>query len=48
LNSDAHYSLEQSSVNAIRNSSAFLPLPDDFPEDRLEVTAQFSFSIIKD
>jgi TonB family protein len=48
LNSDAHYSLEQSSVNAIQTSSAFQPLPTDFPEDRLEVTAKFSFSILKD
>lgn len=48
LQSDAHYSLEQSSVNAINASSAFLPLPSDFPEDRLEVTARFSFSLIKD
>ncbi len=47
LESDAHYSLEQSSVNAIRNSSAFAPLPTDFPENKLEVTAQFSFTIIK-
>lgn len=46
LSSDAHYSLEDSSVNAVRNSSAFDPLPDDFPEDRLVVTARFSFSII--
>ncbi|MCF7912552.1 MAG: energy transducer TonB [Candidatus Cloacimonetes bacterium] len=48
LKSDAHYSLEQSSVNAIQLSSAFQPLPSDFPEDRLEVTAKFSFSILKD
>ncbi|MDP8219976.1 MAG: TonB family protein [Candidatus Stygibacter frigidus] len=48
LNSDAHYSLEQSSVNAINASSAFQQLPSDFPEDKLEVTARFSFSIIKD
>jgi len=48
LKSDAHYSLEQSSVNAINASSAFQPLPANFPEDKLEVTARFSFSIIKD
>ena len=47
LDSDAHYSLEQSSVNAIQTSSAFQPLPSDFPEERLEVTAKFSFSILK-
>ena len=47
LESDAHYSLEQSSVNAIQTSSAFQPLPSDFPEERLEVTAKFSFSILK-
>lgn len=47
LKSNAHYSLEQSSVNAVRNSSAFDPLPDDFPEDRLIVTARFSFSVLR-
>ncbi|MCF7920192.1 MAG: energy transducer TonB [Candidatus Cloacimonetes bacterium] len=47
LQSDAHYSLEQSSVNAVQNSSAFDPLPRDFPEDKLIVTAKFSFSILK-
>lgn len=47
MDSDAHYSLEKSSMNAIKYSSAFEPLPRDFPEDKLEVTARFSFSIIK-
>jgi TonB family protein len=47
LDSDAHYSLEQSSINAIKNSSAFNPLPTDFPEDKLEVTAHFSFTTLK-
>ena len=43
LGSDAHFSLDRTSVRAIELSMPFLPLPDDFPEDVLEVTAQFSY-----
>ena len=43
LGSDAHFSLDRTSVRAIELSMPFMPLPDDFPEDVLEVTAQFSY-----
>ncbi len=43
LGSDAHFSLDRTSVRAIELSMPFLPLPRDFPEDVLEVTAQFSY-----
>jgi outer membrane biosynthesis protein TonB len=40
-----HKSLMETSVQAIRNSSSFKPLPPDFPENYLEVTASFSYYI---
>ncbi len=43
LASDTHSSLDRTSVRAIQLSMPFMPLPDDFPEDALEVTAQFSY-----
>lgn len=43
LGSDTHFSLDRTSVRAIELSMPFLPLPDDFPEDVLEVTGQFSY-----
>jgi hypothetical protein len=45
LGSDAHFCLDRTSVRAIELSMPFMPLPDDFPEDVLEVTAQFSYVI---
>jgi len=45
LGSDAHACLDRTSVRAIELSLPFMPLPDDFPEDVLEVTAQFSYTI---
>jgi TonB family protein len=45
LGSDAHFSLDQSSIRAIQLSAPFLPLPSGFPEDYLEVTAHFSYLI---
>lgn len=45
LGSDAHFCLDRTSVRAIELSLPFMPLPDDFPEDVLEVTAQFSYVI---
>jgi TonB family protein len=47
LESDAHFSLDHSSVKAIELSAPFLPLPRGFPEDYLEVTAHFSYVIDK-
>jgi len=40
-----HESLKETSVNAIANSSRFRPLPADFPEDYLEVTASFTYYV---
>jgi len=40
-----HESLKETSVNAISNSSRFKPLPADFPEDYLEVTASFTYFV---
>ncbi len=45
LDSDAHFSLDRTSVRAIESSVPFLPLPRDFPEEYLEVTAHFSYVI---
>jgi TonB family protein len=45
LASDAHFSLDRASVRAIEAAAPFLPLPRNFPEDNLEVTAHFSYSI---
>jgi hypothetical protein len=45
LGSETHFSLDRTSVRAIELSAPFLPLPYDFPEDVLEVTAQFSYII---
>jgi hypothetical protein len=47
LGSDAHFSLDRTSVRAIELSMPFLPLPADFPEDVLEVTAQFSYLLTR-
>jgi len=40
-----HESLKETSVQAISISSPFKPLPADFPEDYLEVTASFHYYI---
>lgn len=40
-----HESLKETSVKAIVNSSPFKPLPADFPEDHLEVTASFIYYV---
>lgn len=40
-----HESLKETSVQAILNSSKFRPLPSDFPEDYLEVTAFFTYYV---
>lgn len=47
INSDAHYSLENSSLNAIKSSSAFDPLPRNFPEEKLEVKVRFVYFVSK-
>jgi len=45
LDSNAHFSLDRASVRAIESAAPFLPLPRNFPEEFLEVTARFSYSI---
>ncbi|OPX26164.1 MAG: hypothetical protein B1H06_06025 [Candidatus Cloacimonas sp. 4484_143] len=45
LGSDAHYSLDNTSTNAIQFAAPFKPLPLNFPEPYLEVTALFSYII---
>ena len=45
LDSDVHFSLDRTSVRAIESSVPFLPLPRDFPEEYLEVTAHFSYVV---
>jgi outer membrane biosynthesis protein TonB len=42
-----HESLMETSVKAIENSSAFDPLPADFPENYLEVTAMFNYQLLR-
>jgi hypothetical protein len=46
LGSDAHFSLDRTSLRAIESSVPFLPLPADFPDEYLEVTAHFSYVVL--
>ncbi|MDZ7290783.1 MAG: hypothetical protein ONB44_14220 [candidate division KSB1 bacterium] len=45
LGYNGHKSLMETSVRAVQLSTPFRPLPKDFPEDYLEVTAQFDYII---
>ena len=45
LDSDTHSSLDLTSLRAVELSVPFLPLPGNFPEDYLEVTAHFAYII---
>ena len=47
LRFSGHPSLKETSVQAILSSSRFKPLPSDFPENFLEVTASFSYYVSK-
>jgi len=47
LRYSGHPSLKETSVQAILNSSWFKPLPSDFPENFLEVTASFTYYVSK-
>ena len=42
---DGHETLMQTSMRAIEISAPFMPLPTDFPESHLEVTAKFHYFI---
>lgn len=43
LEEEGHESLTRSSLAAIRGAAPFRPLPDDFPEDHLEITFGFYY-----
>jgi len=43
-----HESLERSSVNAIKGSAFFDPLPDHFPDSHLELIYRMRYIVIKD
>ncbi len=43
VETEGHESLHRSSVAAVRGAAPFLPLPDDFPEDYLEITFGFYY-----
>jgi hypothetical protein len=45
LDSDAHGSLDLTSLRAIEMSLPFMPLPSSFPEEYLEVTAHFAYVV---
>ncbi len=47
IGSDTHISLDQTSLAAINSSAPFFPLPQNFPEEFLEVTATFEYFIRK-
>lgn len=47
MNVDGHQSLLITSENSIKGSSPFKPLPTDFPEDFLEVTGTFVFTVVR-
>jgi TonB family protein len=46
MDSNAHFSLDRTSLRAVESSIPFLPLPKDFPEEYLEVTACFSYVVL--
>ncbi len=43
IESDGHDALHRSSMNAIKGAAPFRPLPDDFPEDYLDITFGFYY-----
>ena len=43
IEEEGHRSLHRSSVNAIKGAAPFRPLPEDFPEDYLEVKFGFYY-----
>lgn len=42
-----HRSLMLTSVNAVKFAAPFRPLPEDFPEEYLEVTGRFSYIVMR-
>jgi hypothetical protein len=47
LEYDGHRTLMETSVDAVKNSSPFRPLPGDFPEDYLELKWTFVYYVIR-
>ncbi|MGH7495653.1 MAG: hypothetical protein ACREOO_25105 [bacterium] len=47
LEYNGHMSLMQTSMRAVEVSIPFKKLPEDFPEDYLEITAQFEYSVFR-
>lgn len=47
LNTEGHNSLLKTSTNAVNSSAPFRPLPSDFPEDYLEVTGTFVYTVYR-
>ncbi len=47
LNYEGHFSLMETSMNAVNGSSPFRPLPSDFPEELLEVTGTFVYKVYR-
>ena len=48
LEHKGHESLEQSSVNAIKSTFPFKPLPDHFPDDYLTITARLIYPNLRE
>ena len=48
LNHNGHESLETSSVNAINSLFPFKPLPQNFPDDNLTITARLIYTNLKE
>lgn len=47
LKENGHETLKETCLNAVKNSAPFDPLPADFPENFLTVTALFSYNIMR-
>ena len=43
VDEDGHKSLHRASANAIKGAAPFRPLPEDFPEDYLDITFGFYY-----
>jgi len=43
IETEGHESLHRASANAVRGAAPFRPLPDDFPEDYLDITFGFYY-----
>jgi outer membrane biosynthesis protein TonB len=48
LEHKGHESLEQSSINAIKSSFPFKPLPARFPDEKLTITARLIYPNLRE